>query len=103
MWKSIDLKKIDELLKEYKDFGFEDETFCKFIERTSDDNIPVWDLTDSIGVVTKQDFENNFSKEYIEENFEDLASEWFKGLNAQVDYGIVLECIEEEINYKDKK
>ena len=97
MWKAIDLEKINTLLNEYKDFGMGGETFSKFIERTSDNGIPVWDYVDSIGVITPQDFENNFDKDFIEKNFEDLANLWFNGLNAQIDLGIVLSCVEDEI------
>ena len=97
MWKAIDLKKIDDLHDEFHSLRLEDETFSKFIERTTDDEIPVWDWVDSIGVVTPQDFENNFDKKFIENNFEDLADLWFKGLNAQVDFGVVLECVEDEM------
>ena len=98
MWKAIDLTKIDEILGEFKDYGQDGETFSKFIERTSDDEIPVWDWVDSVGVVTPQDFEGKFDKQFIEENFEDLANCWFNGLNGQIDFGIVLECVKEGFN-----
>jgi len=102
MWKAIDLKKIDDLLIEYGDFKSDNEIFSKFIERTTDDEIPVWDYVGSIGVITPQDFENNFDKDFIERNFEDLAHFWFKGIDAQVDYGMVLECVEDKMkHFKD--
>lgn len=102
MWKSIDISKLDELLENYNRMKNEGKTFSKFIEVSGlvkDDglNIPDWDWVDSIGVVTPEDFGGAFDKEFVEEHFEELADLWFKGINSQVDFGIVLECIKEEI------
>ena len=96
MWKTINLDKIDELHKEFHSLRLERETFSKFIERTADDEIPVWDWIDSIGVVTPQDFEETFDKDFIEENFKELAHDWFNGLQGQIDFGILLDCIKED-------
>ncbi len=103
MWKAIDLTKIDELLLNHKEYGSEGETFSKFIERTSDDEIPVWDWVDSVGVVTKEDFENRFEKQFIEEHFEELANCWFDGLNGQIDFGIILENVKDEFNSRNEE
>lgn len=103
VWKSIDIRKLDKLLEEYKDMKYKEESFSEFVEGTKDNNEYVWDLTDSIGVVSKGDFERTFTKEFIEKHFEDLAELWFKGLNSQVDLGIILGCIKEEAESRDDK
>lgn len=102
MWKSVDLTKIDKLLEEYKDYKHSGESFSSFIETTNDDEIPVWDWTDSIGIVTHGDFENHFSGKYIEKNFEKLANMWFSCSNSQIDWGITLDSIKDEINWEKK-
>ena len=56
MWKAIDLSKLDDLLKDYKEFKTKGESFSSFVESTTDDEIPIWDWIDSIGVVTPEDF-----------------------------------------------
>lgn len=97
MRKVIDLDKLNELLKEYKDFKLKDESFSEFVENTKDDDIPVWDWVDSVGVVTPEDFEMYFSKDYIKKNFKELANLWFKALSAQIDFSIVLENVRDEM------
>ena len=98
MWKSIDVNKLDKLLEEYREFGHEKEgeMFSDFIKSTTDDEFPVWDYTDSIGIVTPEDFKKDFSMDFIEHHFEELANLWYKGLNTQVDFGILLECVKDE-------
>ena len=105
MWKAIDLNKIDELLKDYKAFKHKRETFSEFIDvsgliRDDGIKIPDWDWVDSVGVVTPQDFEEVFDKEYVEDNFDDLAHTWFNGLNGQIDFGILLDCVKDEPKFK---
>jgi len=94
MWRSIDLTKLDKLLEEFKDYGSEGESFSSFIETTKDDETPVWNWVDSVGVVTPQDFEGKYGEDFIEDNFQGLANQWFNNLNSQVDFGSVLECID---------
>jgi len=98
MWKSIDIKKLDILLLEYNK-SFKQKSFSEFLEEKEDEI----DITDSIGIVTKGDFENNFSKEFIEEHFENLVSAWFRGLNAQVDFGVLEEVVKDEFAVEEKK
>ena len=106
MWNSIDIIKLDRLLGDYEGYKakveevnvrakkrLELKPFLMWLVENAKDDI---DLTDSIGVVEKGDFENKFDKKFVEENFEDLASLWFKGLNSQADFGIVLDCMEDD-------
>lgn len=92
MWKAIDVTKIERLLDKYNKSD-KSIPFGEFVEDQEDE----WDWVDSVGVVTKGDFSEAFKDKFIEENFEDLAHLWFKGLNAQVDFGIVLDCVKDEI------
>lgn len=101
MWKAIDLRKLDDLLREFLDYRHGGEKLSDFVESTIDGGFPAWDLVDSIGVVTPEDFGNDFDKEFIEQNFYDLASDWFKGLNGQVDFGILRNVIKEQ--WKEKQ
>lgn len=107
MWKAIDLKKIDELYKLFNFINKDNKNlvlgdFKEFIESAGEnkkgkgDGFPVWDWVDSIGVVTPEDFEGAFDKEFIEKNFEDLAHDWFSGLCGQIDFGMLLDCIKED-------
>ena len=103
MWKAIDLTKIDTLLKEFEDYKSDSESFSSFIENTRDDEIPIWDWVDSIGVITPRDFESNFEEDFIKEHFEELAKFWFNGLQAQIDFGIVSDCVKDEMGEKNGK
>jgi len=76
------------------------ESFSEFVENTKDDGVPVWDLTDSLGIVTPEDFENVFDKKTIEKNYDELTHLWFKGLNYMVDFGMLLDCVKEEFGGK---
>jgi len=40
--KVIELKYLNELHNEFHSMRFEDETFAQFVERTTDDGIPIW-------------------------------------------------------------
>jgi hypothetical protein len=92
----VETCKLNKLLDEFKEYGFEDESFQTFVERTKNNGEYITELVNSIGFVTKEDFENTFSKDFINEKFEKLRHSWFKGLNSQVDFGILLECLKEE-------
>ena len=105
MWTSIDITKLNRMLKLYNNSDkMKFKNFEKFVESHEDD----LDITDSVGVVTKGDFENNFDKDFIEENFDDLAYAWFRGLSGQADFGILGDVIKEEFeeevrNHEDYK
>lgn len=106
VWDSIDIRKIDDLLKEFEKASIVKELrFEEWVKKNHPDEI---DVTDSVGVVTEGDFENNYSKKFITENFDRLGDLWFKGLNAQVDFGIVSNCAKDcfddavVCNYCDK-
>lgn len=101
MRKMIDLNKLNELLEDYKQYKHKEEKFEEFIEVNTDDGEPVWNWVDSVGVVMKGDFEEGFKADFIEKNFEDLANAWFNGLNAQVDFGILLSCLKDEDRFKE--
>lgn len=90
MWKAIDIDKLDNLLKDFNNSN--NKSFSKFVEEKDD-----FDWVDSVGVVTPEDFENDFSKEFIKKNFKDLAGFWFAGLNSQVDFGVVLDCVKDNM------
>ncbi len=98
MWKSIDIKKLDTLLEEYNKSN-KSKSFSEFLE-TKEDEI---DIIDSVGVVTKGDFENNFDKDFIDEHFDDLAHNWFNNVNSQVDFGVTESDIKDEFAKKVKK
>jgi len=91
MWKAIDTKKLNRLLELYNK-SRKSKSFEKFVESHEDDI----DFVDSVGVVTKGDFENNFDKDFIEEHFEDLIRAWFNGISSQVDFGIIEGCVKDE-------
>jgi len=91
MKEMIELEKLDDLYKEFQDMGYGDEKFSDFVKETTDNGEPVWTLMSWSGAVTK---------EFIEENFEELAHTWFKGLEAQMDFGVLLECVREEFDSK---
>lgn len=54
------------------------------------------EIYDHIGTVTKADFLNDFKKKFVDENFEELAHSWFRGMESQVDFGIILEVIKDQ-------
>ena len=86
MWKSINISELNKLHHEFDSRRLANEKFDEFVERVGD-----WDTTDSIGIVTPEDFEGRFEKKEIEKDFEEFAELWFKGINSQVDFGMTLE------------
>jgi len=99
MWKSIDLNKIDDLLNDYKEFGAEGLSFSEYIlKRNNKGEFKVWDMTDSVGIVTQGDFMDSYKEDYIEDNFEKLAELWFSVLNHHInDWSLVLLGVTEEL------
>lgn len=59
------------------------------------------EIYDHIGTVTKGDFELYFKEDFIEKNFQELAHAWFRGMEAQVDFGIILDCIKDMPEFKE--
>ena len=96
MRKSIDLRKIDNLFHEFIKTKNKKESFSEFIEKTNDNGKPAWDLVDSIGIVSPEEFKDQFEEKFIKEYFCDLAADWFKGIYSQIDLGIVLNRISEK-------
>ena len=102
MRKMIEVSKIDGLLEKYKAMECERKSFSEFIESSGfvrEDGVKIsdWAWVDSVGIVQFSDFENEYTKEFIEERFEDLAHAWFGSLNVSVDFDIVLENVKEEV------
>jgi len=96
--KMIETGKLDELLAEYIKSRKQDRNikFSEYVEALLDETgEPIAELVDSVGIVKKADFEGAFQKPFIDEHFENLAEAWFKGLNSQVDFGIVLDCVKD--------
>jgi len=100
----IELGKIDELLKDYQTMRNRGESFSEFIRVSKDADTEEydWNWVDSVGIITKGDFAYDFDVEFLEENFDDMAHDWFKGMEGQVDFGILLECVKEEWKTKEK-
>lgn len=101
MWKAIDLKKLNDLYLDYPKDKLSGETFSEFVEGRVINDSPIWDWVDSIGVVTPEDFENNFKHKFIQKNFEELANLWFNGLNGQIDFGIAGDCVKDEMESRN--
>ena len=105
MWESIDIDKLDKLLGEFNKLKGYKEKFSQFLQRKEKEGGDIIDITDSVGIVTPEDFENKFDEDFIKQNFEDLAHDWFNGLEGQADFGILLDVVAEnfEEQYKEWK
>jgi len=97
MKQMIEVDELNKLLEEFKRKSKKRESFEKFITRTKADDDRIVQWVDDIGILTKGDFENYYSKDFIEKNFDDLAHAWFNGLQGQIDFGMVLECVKDVI------
>lgn len=101
-------ERLREISQEYKASGrklplFTDKEIRKATEKYLKDEKEELKAKDSIGIVCEEDFEDTFHKEFIQENFPELASLWFSGLANQIDFGIVLESVEDEMRDKYAK
>ena len=99
----IEFDELDILGVEYREYiekeGSKNLKFSEWIKKHHPDKVL---CVDSVGVVMEGDFEADYSKKFIKENFEELAHCWFSGIENQVDFGIILECVTDYIK-EDKK
>ena len=103
MKQMIELNNLDQMQEEYNKWKKPKESFRDYLLRKHNDNDWIVEWFDSVGIVSKGDFENHFKKKYIEDNFESLGESWFKGLSTQVDFGEVLNFLQDEFPEGVKK